>query len=258
MATATAYYRYRMFINCQGGGYIEDYNMLLGLGSPGTLPPTPVLNAVNWITQLRGQLLEGNSKIANGEISIETIPYQNPPEGFQIPHAVANSFPKYLNDPTSGVLETDIGIANDPEQAIAYRLNTGLGQSELRTLRSLRASWVNQWSVLYPNINTYLGIQGAQAPPNITLAPTYGAWNLNPAAMISYFMILLLNNTNLVQNKPTSRSVTSFNLIPFAQPNSSGSPMVINPIVTNQLARRKVGEGWPKTHGKMQTFGTHG
>ncbi|HUD11070.1 MAG TPA: hypothetical protein VMS08_01560, partial [Candidatus Saccharimonadia bacterium] len=109
MATATSYYRYRQNVNCQGGGYIEDYNMLISLGAPGTLPPTAVLNAVKSIICLRGQLLEGNSKIANGEISIETLPGINPPEGYQIPHNVPGSYPIVLKDPTTAVLETTIG-----------------------------------------------------------------------------------------------------------------------------------------------------
>lgn len=258
MATATSYYRYRQNVNCQGGGYIEDYNMLISLGAPGTLPPTAVLNAVKSIICLRGQLLEGNSKIANGEISIETIPYQNPPEGFQIPHAVANSYPMVLNDPTTNAAETTIGVANDPEQCISYRLDTNTGYTELRTLRSIRASWVNQWAILYPNINTQLGIWGAALPAAGTLITSFPAGINNPAGMIAYFMLVVMVNTNLVQNKPLPTSVTSFNLLPFRQPNSSGSPQVYNPILQPNLARRKVGEGWPKTKGKMQTFGTHG
>lgn len=258
MATATAYYKYRQWVNCQGGGYLEDYNMLLALGAPGTLPPVPVLNAVKSIVCLRGQLLEGNSKIANGEISIDTIPGQDPAEGFQIPHAVPSSYPVVLNDPTTGTAETTPGIANDAEQAISYRFDTNTGYSELRTLRSLRASWVSQWAVLYPNINTQLGVWGAVLPTAGTLITGYPAGINNPAGMIAYFMLVVMVNTNLVRNQPTSRSVTSFDVLPFRTPNSSGSPRVINPILSPVLTRRKVGEGWPKTKGKMQTFGTHG
>lgn len=256
--TTTSYYRYRQWINCQGGGYLEDYNILQSLGAPGTLPPVAVLQAVKWIVCLRGQLLEGNSKIANGEISIETIPGINPAEGFQIPHAVANSYPVVMNDPTTGVAETTIGQASDAEQCIAYRLDTGNGFSELRTLRSIRATWVNQWGVLYPNINTQLGYWGAAAPASLAVSPTYPVGINDPAGKIAYFMLFLLRNTQLVQNKPLRTSVTSFQLQTFAAPNSSGSPAVINPILSPQLARRKIGEGWPKTRGKMQTFGTHG
>lgn len=259
MASVTSYYRYRQFINCQGGGYLEDYNINIALGAPGTLPPVAVLNAVKSIVCLRGQIAEGNSKIANGEISIETLPGMNPAEGFQIPHAVANSFPVVLNDPTSGTPETIPGVANDPEQCIAYRLDTGAGASELRTLRSIRASWVNQWAVLYPNIVAQLGIWGANLPTPGTAITSFPAGINNPAGMIAYFMLVVMVNTNLVQNKPTSRSVTSFQLTTWKTPMSSGiSPAAINPILVPQLARRKVGEGWPKIHGKMQTFGTHG
>jgi hypothetical protein len=258
MANVTSYYRYRQWVNCQGGGYLEDYNMLQSLGAPGTLPTTQVLQAVKWITCLRGQLLDGNSKIANGEISIESLPGVNIAEGFQIPHAVPNSFPVVQNDPTTNVAETTIGVANDPEQSIAYRLDTQTGYTELRTLRSLRSSWVSQWGVLYPNIVAQLGIWGAAAPANLANPPAYPVGINNPAGKIAYFMLFLLRNTQLVQNKPLPTSVTSFLVTPFSAPNSSGSPAVINPVVVPQLARRKVGEGWPKTHGKMQTFGTHG
>lgn len=258
MATATSYYRYRQWINCQGGGYLEDYNMKLSLGAPGTLPPVPVLNAVKSIVCLRGQLLEGNSKIANGEISVETLPGANPAEGFQIPHNVPNSYPVVLNDPTTGTAETTIGVANDPEQAIAYRLDTQAFFTELRTLRSLRASWVNQWAVLYPNINTQLGIWGAALPTAGTLYTSFPTGINNPAGMIAYFMLLVMVNTNLVQNLKSGGVVYNYQITPFSNPNSSGSPQVYNPVLAAQLTRRKVGEGWPKTRGKMQTFGTHG
>jgi hypothetical protein len=255
---ATWYYKYRQFVNCQGGGYLEDYNLNGGTGIPPTLPAQGVLNVVKWILCLRGQLLEGNSKIANGEISVETVPGVNPPEGFQIPHAVPNSSPILLPDPTTGTLETQVQVANDPEQCIAYRLNVGTGTSELRTLRSIRASWVNQWEVLYSNIVAQLGIMGAQPGPNLTLAPAFPVGLTNPAQYIAYFLLLLRANTNFVQYTPNPRSVLGFSLLPFLAPNSSGSPAVANPILVPQLARRKVGEGWPKTRGKMQTFGTHG
>jgi hypothetical protein len=258
VATATSYYRYRQWVNCAGGGYVEDYNLLLGLGAPGVLPSVQALNAVKSILCLRGQLLEGNSKIANGEISIETLPGQNPPEGFQIPHNVSNSQPVVLNDPTTGTVEVAIGIANDQEQCIAFRLNTNSGFTELRTLRSIRATWVNQWPVLLNNIQTQLGIWGAALPAAGTLITSYPAGINNPAGMIAYFMLVVMVNTNLVQEKPLPTSVTSFNILPFATPSSSGSPAVVNPILVPTLARRKVGEGWPKTRGKMQTFGTNG
>jgi len=258
MATATSYYRYRQYVNCASGGYLEDYNMKLALGAPGTLPPTPVLNAVKSIVCLRGQLLEGNSKIANGEISIETLPGMNPAEGFQIPHNVPNSYPVVLNDPTTNAVETTIGVANDPEQCIAYRLDTQAFYTELRTLRSIRASWVNQWGVLYPAIVAQLGIWGAALPAAGNLYTSFPVGINNPAGMIAYFMLVVMVNTNLVQNLKSGGTVYNFQVTPFASPNSSGSPQVLNPLVVPTLARRKVGEGWPKTHGKMQTFGTHG
>lgn len=258
MAIASSYYKFRQWINCQGGGYVEDYNMRLSLGAPGVLPPVPVLNAVRSIITLRGQLLEGNSKIANGEISIDTVTGVDPPEGFNVPHNVPNSYPVVLNDPTSGTVETTIGVANDPEQAIAYRLDTQAFFTELRTLRSLRASWVNQWGVLAPNIQTQLGIWGANLPAAGTLYTSFPAGINNPAGMIAWFMLLVMVNTNLVRPLKSGGVMYNFDIIPFSNPNSSGSPAVVNPILQPQLTRRKVGTGWPKIQGKMQTFGTHG
>ena len=257
MATATSYYRYRQWVNCQGGGYLEDYNLDPAMGAPGTVPPAPVLNAVKSIYCLRGQLLDGNSKMANGEISIETLPGQNPAEGYQIPHNITNSYPVLLNDPTTGAAETTIGVSNDPEQCIAFRIAYGF-YTELRTMRSLRASWVNQWAVLGPNISTQLQIWGSARPAQGALITSFPPGINNPAGMIAYFMLVVMVNTVLVQNKPNPRSVLNFELTQPTPPNSSGSAQVVNPILSQYLTRRKIGEGWPKTRGKMQTFGTHG
>lgn len=258
MATAQTYYKYRQWVNCQGGGYLEDYNLLLQNAAPGTTPPAAVLNAVKSIVILRGKLLEGNSKIANGEISIETLPGINPPEGYQIPHNVPGSYPIVLKDPTTAVLETTIGVANDPEQCIAYRLDTQLGYSELRTLRSIRASWVNQWATLYPQIITQLAGLTTALPAPQTLITSFPGGSTDPAFCIAYFMLVVLVNTNFVKPFPLPNSVTTFTILNYKNPSSSGSPVVVNPILIPALARRKVGEGWPKTHGKAQTFGTHG
>lgn len=258
MATISQYFRYRQWINTSQGGYLEDYNLNTVVNSPTQAMDAGTLNAVKAIVCLRGQLLEGNSKIANGEISIETIPGQNPAEGFNIPHNVANSSPVLLNDPSSGYAETQIGIAIDSEQAIAYRLNTQIGFSELRTLRSLRATWVNQWGVLYPNINTQLGIWGAMLPARQGVITGYPAGINNPAGMIAYFMLVVLVNTQLIQPLASGGYTYNFEATPYATPSSVLSPSVINPIMVPQLTRRKIGEGWPKTRGKMQSFGTHG
>lgn len=258
MAGATAYYVYRQWVNCPKGGYVEDYNLNINLGAPGTLPPTGVLNAVNSICCLRGQLLDGGSKIANGEISIETLPGANPPEGFQIPHNVPSSYPINLNDPTTGTIETIPDITKDPEQAIAWRFDTQAFFTELRTLRSLRSTWVAQWNVLYPNIVTQLGIWGANLPQRGTIITAFPGGSTNPALNIAYFTLVVMVNTNLVQTQKSGGVAYNFNLLPFAGPNSSASPVIANPILQGTLTRRKVGEGWPKTRGKMQTFGTHG
>lgn len=258
MAAATYYYRYRQFVNCQGGGYLEDYNLLTAPAGPTAYPSTQILYTIKSIACLRGQLLEGNSKIANGELSIETLPGMNPAEGFQVPHNVANSVPIVLNDPATGTIETQPGVAIDPTQAIAWRLDTQSFFTELRTLRSLRSSWVNNWGLLYPNINTQLGIWGAALPANGTLITAFPGGSTNPALCIAYFMLYVLVSTKLVQNVNSGGYTSSFTVTPYAAPNSSGSPAIVNPIVVPALTRRLVGEGWPKTKGKMQSFGTHG
>jgi len=239
------------------GGYVEDYNMNTGLGAPGTLPPTVLLNAVKSIMCLRGQLLDGNSKIASGEISIESLPGANPAEGFQIPHNVSNSQPVILNDPTTGVVETQPGLAIDPATAIGFRYDTQAFFTELRTLRSLRASWVQQWAVLYPQIITQLSILGAALPTKGVFYSSIPGGSQNPAVNIAFFMLVVMVNTNLVQPLKSGGVVYNYNITQFAGPVSSGSPAIVNPIVQAALTNRKIGEGWPKTRGKAQTFGSN-
>lgn len=252
------YYRYRMFINCQGGGFQEDYALNLPCATPTTYPVTSVLQVMKNLYCLRGQLLDGNSKMANAELSIETQPGINPAEGFNVPHGVPNSYPILLNDPTTQVIEPVIGVAIDPGTCMAFRFDTQVGYTELRTLRCMRASWVNQWGTLSGQINAQIGAWG-QNPPNPTIAnTTFPGGTTNPASCIAYFMVMVLKSTLLIQNTPTTRSFGLFNAIPWASPNSVNSPVVYNPILQPILTYRKVGEGWPKTRGKMQTFGTHG
>jgi hypothetical protein len=196
--------------------------------------------------------------MANAELSIETVPGINPPEGFNVPHNIPNSFPILLNDPTTQVIEPVIGFAGDPGTAIAWRLDTQAGYTELRTLRSLRASWVNQWGALSSQINVQLGAWGANPPVPTNANTTFPGGTTNPASCIAFFMVMVLKSTLLIQNVKSGGTVFIFNDIPWATPNSVNSPQVFNPILQPNLTYRKVGEGWPKTHGKMQTFGTHG
>ena len=267
MATQSSYLRYRQWINCQGGGYLEDYNLNPILGGAPVASTQKVLNAVKSIFCLRGQLLDGNSGIANGEISIETIPGMNPPEGFQIPHSfpVTNPVTKYypieMNDPTSGMLETVINVAQDPGTAIGWRLDTQNFFTELRTLRSLRSTWVQQWGVLLPQLVNALGNLGVTPPTAGNLYTSFsplGANSTNPAWCIAYYMLVVLVNTALVQYYPNRSSVTAFTVTPYGLPNTATSPQTVNPLISQQLTYRKIGEGWPKIHGKMQSFGTHG
>lgn len=267
MATVTSYLRYRQWINTQGGGYLEDYNLLQSLGTTPVASNQKVLNAVKSIFCLRGQLLDGNSGIANGEISIETIPGMNPPEGFQIPHSfpttnpVTKYYPVLLNDPTTNVAETVINVAQDPGTAIGWRLDTQNFFTELRTLRSLRSTWVQQWGVLFPQINTALGNLSVTPPAAGALLTSFsvlGAQAAYPAWCIAYYMLVVLVNTQLVQYFPNRSSVTGFTVTPYGTGNSATSPATVNPIISQQLTYRKIGEGWPKTRGKMQSFGTHG
>ena len=267
MATATSYLRYRQWVNCAGGGFVEDYNLNPTLGTTPVASNQKVLNAVKSIYCLRAQLLDGNSEVANGEISIETLPGMNPAEGFQIPHSFPTTipptiyYPTLLQDPTSGTLETTINVAADPGTCVAWRLDTQNFVSELRTLRCMRSTWVQQWGVLYPNLVSAIGNLGVNPPVagNLyTSFPTYRSSKTTPDGCIAFFMLVVLVNTALVQNVTTNTSVTAFNITPYGLPNSTGSPATVNPIVARDLTYRKIGEGWPKTRGKMQTFGTHG
>lgn len=98
------YYRYRQWINCKSGGYVEDYNLLLAPQNLTSPPYTAVLQVLYNIIKWRGFLLEGNSKIANGVLSIETVVGMNPPEGFMVPHQLAG-YPVVMNDPTTMLLK---------------------------------------------------------------------------------------------------------------------------------------------------------
>lgn len=267
MATASTYLKFRQWINCQGGGYQEDFALLPSLGGTPVASNQKVLNAAKSIYCLRGQLLDGNSGMANAEISIETLPGINPPEGFQIPHSfpvtspVTKYYPIVLNDPTTNVLETTINVAADPGTAIGWRLDTQNFLTELRTLRSLRSTWVQQWGVLLPQIQNAIGNLSVTPPAAGALLTSFsplGAQAAYPAWCIAYYMLVVLVNTALVSNVKTNTSVTAFNIQPYLTGNSSASPVTINPIMSQNLTYRKIGEGWPKTHGKMQTFGTHG
>jgi len=256
--TVQQYYRYRMWINCQGGGYQEDYALNIACPTPTTYPSASVLQIMKNLYCLRGQLLDGNSKMANAELSIETVPGANPAEGFNVPHGVLNSYPILLNDPTTGVIEPQIGFATDPGTCLAYRLDTQAGFTELRTLRSMRASWVNQWGTLYNQLLTQIGAWGAN-PPNPTAAnTTFPGGTTNPASCIAYFLVMVMKSTLLIQNQKSGGVIYQFGALTWATPNSVNSPIVYNPILQSNLTYRKVGEGWPKTRGKMQTFGTHG
>lgn len=262
LGTATSYYLYRQWINCKNGGYVEDYALYLD-GYPANPsaqePPLGIQYLMKSIYCLRGQLLDGQSKMANAELSVETLPGQNPPEGFQLPHNIPNSQPIVLADPMTGSVEAVPTVAIDPATAIAWRLDTQLGYSDLRTLRSLRANWVNEWSTLYTQINTQLAGLSA-SPPVITgsAITTFPGLSTNPAFCIAYFMALVLGGTQLIKPVSSGGYPYVFNTQTYKTPNSSGSPVVINPIVSNTLTKRNVGEGWPKTRGKMQSFGTHG
>lgn len=253
-AVVSYYYKYRQWVNCQGGGYLEDYNLAIAPVSATAAPTPQVLQVLYNIVNYRGILLENNSKIANGVLSIETIVSMNPPEGYQVPHQAAG-YPTPMNDPTSNALEKVPAAALDPQQCMAFKFTASNYQStEYHWLRSIRSTWVNQFPTLGPAIQAYINANGSTNYQNagfLTLSA-------NPAYAIGYFMLYLRDNTSFIQPLKSGGNNYNynFNQISFLQA-LPGLPNTYCPTLIG-LARKKVGSGWPKIHGKMQSFGTHG
>lgn len=257
--TSQFYYKYRQWVNCQGGGYMEDYNLAIG-PTPATPPPSPyvpqpsaqVLQVLYNIIKYRGSLLEQNSKIANGVLSVETIVSKNPPEGYMIPHQSAG-YPIPMQDPTTGAIEQTANAAIDPAQCMYFKYTvSNLANTEAHWLRSIRATWVNQFATLGPAIQAYINANGAASYVNAPYAPL----STNPAYAIGYFMLYLRDNTYFIQINKSGGVNFQFTPLPYATVLPSVGQVCCPTLVG--LARKKVGEGWPKIHGRAQNFGSHG
>lgn len=245
-----AYYRYRQNINCQGGGYQEEYNLLLTPSGLTTAPSPAVLQVVYNIIKYRGSLLEANSKIANGVISIETLISANPPEGYQVPHQSAG-YPIPMNDPTTNAIEITPAVAIDPQQCMAFKFTAvNLLYTQYHWLRSIRSTWVNQFATLQTNVQAYINTNGTASFQNAGYAPL----STNPAFAIGYFMLYLRDNTQLIQNAVSGGIEYGFTGTAFAK-QLPGVNQTCSPTLTG-LARKKVGEGWPKIKGRATNFGS--
>lgn len=246
------YYKYRQWINCQGGGYQETYNLLIQPVSLTAAPGANVLQVLYNIIQYRGSLLDANSKIANGVLSIETLISTNPPEGFQVPHQSAG-YPIPMNDPTTAALEKTPAASIDPAQCMAFKFTTvNLLYSDYHWLRSLRSTWVNQFATLQANVQAYINTNGTASYANAGYSPL----SSNPAYALGYFMLYLRDNTQLVQNAVSGGVEYGFTGTAYAK-QLPGATQICCPTLVG-LARKKVGEGWPKIKGRAQNFGSHG
>ena len=232
-----AYYLFRMFINCKGGGYVEDVNLSTTPTAAGAAPDPGALAQCAAIAQLRGYMLEGNSRIANMVLSRESAPGNNPPEGFELQHAMAG-VPTQLTSLITSEIEDGIELASDPAQAIQYQLNTYQGVIETRTIRSVRASWISMFGALLPTI-TFPNAPTDAAPDGTVPGPTLGQ-----------YMGYIRDNSVLIQKTPTLGS--PFNAMPFPTAVIAGVTPI--PITVTGTTRKKVGYGWPKTRGRKATF----
>jgi hypothetical protein len=234
MAAVASYYKFKMNINCKGGGYLEDYDLLAAVGSF-----SAAYSAMTAIATLRGALLEAGSRIANMVLSVETAAGTNPAEGYELAHNLAG-VPQLMKDPVSAVLESNIALTSDPKQCIVWHLDTGLGQTPGRTLRSIRSTWVANNALLVSGIAP-LGYNAATTTPPVANTP---------AAAISNFFSFIRDNTVLIQLTPSGPQ--PFAAIPFAARFVSGPNGA--DFAVDGIGSRKIGEGWPKVRGRKPSY----